>query len=86
MSAFVWGMKAAATGDRTRFDRVAAKLPDESRFYLTQLAEQTVFEELRQRALPKRKFPWKCWNVEILMMLEPLLGEPEAPGPHPQGC
>jgi len=85
MSLFVWGMKAAATGDRARFDRVVAKIPDaEMRYYLIKLAETTVFEELQQRASPKRKFPWKCWNVEILMMLEPLLGEPETPGPDPR--
>jgi hypothetical protein len=64
----------AAQGDREGFDKMLETFPEQDRMLVRGLAEQTVFEELRQRSLPKRDFPFATWHTEIRVILEKLFG------------
>lgn len=75
-------MRAAASGDRDRFERVVERhVPEEFQHAVRALCEQTVFPELDNRALlatnptkSKRPSGFNTWHVEIRHMLELLLG------------
>lgn len=84
-SPLIVAMRAAASGDRERFERVVSKhVPEEFQPYVRALCEQTVFAELEHRALlatnpskSKRPHGFNTWHVEIRHMLELLLGPRE---------
>lgn len=91
-TALVLAFKAAATGDRARFDRVVESLvPEPLQGEIRGLAEQTVWAELAYReelaADPppkKSKMPpgMNGWHVEIRVVLELLLGTRDDPTPR----
>lgn len=68
--------RRAAEGDREGFDLMVERMDEEDRGLAVALAEQTVFEELRQRSLPRREFPFDCWHPEIRLLLAALMGGP----------
>jgi hypothetical protein len=75
----------AAKGDREKFQEVIRHFPEEDKAFAQSFAEEIVFEERRQRALPKREFPFWTWNSEIRAVLERLFGttEPDKAPPSP---
>lgn len=78
-------LRLAAAGDREAFDRMVKTFPEMERRMAVAFAEQTVFEELRQRELPKRKFPFECWHAEIRVLLEKLFKQAALGGEYWEG-